>query len=111
MLARFKELPDGAVLWTRLGDGSYRLGRVAGPYYYDGSDAAQSLGLPHARAVRWLDARFGEEETPRPVVETFARGGRNLQQIRHPDAERRSSEFWARSADLQLSPTRARRTR
>jgi hypothetical protein len=97
MLARFKELPDGAMLWTRQGDGSYRLGRIAGPYYYDGSDAAQLLGLPHARAARWLDERFDEERTPRPVVETFARGGRNLQQIRHPDAAWGSSELWARS--------------
>jgi hypothetical protein len=45
MLRRFAELPDGVVVWTRTGDGAFRLGRIAGPWRYDDSaPAAYEVG-------------------------------------------------------------------
>jgi hypothetical protein len=40
MLRRFAELPDGTLVWTTASDGSYRLGRITGPWRYDNSAAA-----------------------------------------------------------------------
>jgi len=96
MLHRFAELPDGAFVWTRTGDGAYRLGRIAGPLREDDSPAAREVGLAHVRAANWLDRAFGEDEVPPAVAATFGRGGRNLQRTHSEDAERRTAELWDR---------------
>ena len=49
MLRRFAELPDGSFVWTRVADGSYRLGRIAGPWRYDDSTAEPEVRLKRAR--------------------------------------------------------------
>jgi hypothetical protein len=95
MLRRFAELPDGALVWTRLADGTYRLGRLAGDWRYDRSRAAADVGIHHVRPVRWLDRPFGEDEIPTAVADTFARGGRNVQRIRDGAAEERTAELWS----------------
>jgi hypothetical protein len=94
MLRRFAKLPHGAGVWTRLGDGTYRLGRIAGPWRYDDSAAARAVGIHHVRPAIWMERSFGEHEAPAAVAATFARGGRNLQQIHDPGAERRTAELW-----------------
>jgi hypothetical protein len=82
-LERFGEVPEGAHVWTRDGDGMYRLGRLAGPLR-DG-----------ARAVDWLDRPFGEDEVPGAVAATFARGGRNFQRTHSATAERATAGLWS----------------
>jgi hypothetical protein len=94
MLRRFAELPDGAFVWTRLTDGTYRLGRLAGPWRYADDAAARAVGIHHVRPADWRDRPFGEHEVPAGVAETFARGGRNLQRIGSPAAQRRTAELW-----------------
>ena len=94
MLRRFAELPDGAFVWTRTADGTYRLGRIAGPWRYDDSPAARAVGIHHVRPATWLDRPFGEHEVPPAVAATFARGGRNFQQTHGERAERRTAELW-----------------
>jgi len=94
MLRRFAELPEGALVWTRTADGTYRLGRIAGPWRYDDSAAAREVGIHHVRPATWLDRRFGEDEVPPAVAATFARGGRNFQQTHDERAERRTAELW-----------------
>lgn len=98
MLRRFAELPDGTSVWTRLGDGTYRLGRIAGPWRYDSSAAAQAVGIHHVRPAVWLEQPFGEHDVPTAVAATFARGGRNLQRTHDAEAERRTAELWAEYA-------------
>jgi hypothetical protein len=98
MLQRFAELPDGTSVWTRLTDGTYRLGRIAGPWRYDASTAARTVGIHHVRPTRWLDRPIGEHEAPAAVAATFARGGRNLQRTHDAGAERRTAELWAAHA-------------
>lgn len=95
MLRRFAELPDGVFVWTRDTAGWYRLGRVAGPWRYDGSAAARAVGIHHVRPATWLERAFGEDEVPAAVAATFARGGRNLQRTHDAGAERRTAELWA----------------
>lgn len=94
MLRRFVDLPDGVFVWTRVGDGAYRLGRIAGPWRHDDSAAAREVGIHDVRPADWLDRAFAEDEVPSGVAATFARGGRNLQRIHDEDAERRTAELW-----------------
>lgn len=94
-LQRFADVPDGAFVWSRMRDGSYRLGRLAGPLREECSDAAEAVGLPHVRPADWLDRRFGDEEVPPAVAATFARGGRNFQRIHDAAAERLTASLWA----------------
>jgi hypothetical protein len=93
MLRRFAELPDGTFVWTR-GESSYFLGRIAGPWRYDDSDAAREVGIHHVRPTRWLDGPFGEHEVPAGMVASFARGGRNLQRTHGEAVERQTAALW-----------------
>jgi hypothetical protein len=93
-LHRFAELPDGVFVWTRTGDGAYRLGRISGPIRPDDSPAARRVGVRHVRPTEWLDRALDEREAPAGVAATFARGGRNFQRIHDDDAERLSAALW-----------------
>jgi hypothetical protein len=94
MVRRFAEVPEGAFVWTRVGDGSYRLGRLVGPWRYDDSAAARAVGIHHVRPADWLDRPFGAHAVPPAVAATFARGGRNFQRIHDAGAERATAALW-----------------
>ncbi|MGH2892486.1 MAG: hypothetical protein ACRDPM_04345 [Solirubrobacteraceae bacterium] len=91
MLKRFAELPVGSIVWTRTADGRYAVGHISGPWRYDDSAAARRVGIHHVRPARWGQRLLSPEEVPVDVVETFARGGRNLQQIHSDVAERQTA--------------------
>lgn len=84
-IARFAAAPDESEVWTRDADGWYWCGRLAGPWRYDSAPAAETVDLVHVRDCAWGDAPVAESDAPTPVVETFARGGRNWQRIRTMD--------------------------
>jgi len=88
---RFAAVPDGAFVWTRDSDGTYWVGRIAGPVRTAARDAA---GLSHVRPADWLDRPFGELDVPADVAATFARGGRNFQRTHGEAVERRTAELW-----------------
>jgi hypothetical protein len=94
MLHRFAGIEEGAFVWTRTGEGEYRLGRITGPWRYDDSKAARDVGIHHVRPAQWLGRAFGEDEVPAAVAATFARGGRNFQRTHSAEAERRTAELW-----------------
>jgi hypothetical protein len=98
MLRRFAAVPDGAFVWTREADGTYRLGRIDGPWRYVDTLAAREVGIHHVRPAAWLDRPFGEDEVPAGVAFTYARGGRNLQRTHDEDAERETAALWDRHA-------------
>lgn len=98
MLQRFAALPNGTSVWTQLGDSSFRLGQIAGPWRYDDSAAARAVGIHHVRPARWIEQPFGADEVPAAVAATFAHGGRNLQRTHDAGAERRTAELWAAHA-------------
>ncbi len=94
MLARFAELPDGTFVWTRLADDTYRLGRITGPWRYDDSGAARAVGIHHVRDAEWLDRPIGDDVVPAAVAATFARGGRNVQQIHGEGLADATTALW-----------------
>ncbi|HEY4096905.1 MAG TPA: hypothetical protein VGM33_15395 [Baekduia sp.] len=103
-LERFAHVPAGAFVWTRDGDGLYRLGRLTGgPWRYDASPAAGAAGLHHVRPAEWLDRPFGDDAVPAAVAATFARGGRNFQRTHDALAERQTAALWD---DATASTTR-----
>jgi hypothetical protein len=89
---RFAAVPAGSFVWTRLTDGSLRLGRIDGPLRDDGAPEA---GIVHVRPATWLERPFAEDEVPAAVARTFARGGLNFQRTHDAAAERRTAELWA----------------
>jgi hypothetical protein len=89
-IARFAAVPDGALVWTRDGDGAYWLGRLGGPVRPADTAARDAAGLTYVRPAVWLDRPFFEHDVPDGVAATFARGGRNFQRT-HGDAVERSS--------------------
>lgn len=94
MLERFAALLDGTFVWTEGPEGDYRLGRITGPWRYDDSPAARSVGVHHVRPTRWLERPIGDREVPPAVAHTFARGGRNLQRTHDDEAERTTVALW-----------------
>jgi hypothetical protein len=94
MLRRFSELPDGSFVWTRVSDGSYRLGQIAGARRRDDSPAASEVGIHNVRPAAWLDRPLGDDEVPTAVADTFARGGRNFQRTHDELAERETAKLW-----------------
>lgn len=94
MLERFAALPEGTLVWTRTGEDEFRLGSIEGRWRWDGSTAARAVGIHNVRTTRWLDRAFGEDETPRAVVATFERGGKNFQRTNDAEAEQASSRLW-----------------
>ena len=94
-ISRFAAVPDGAFVWTRDTDGTYWVGRIAGPLRPADPAAHDAAGLTHVRAADWRDRPFGEHDVPAGIAATFARGGRNFQRTHGDAVERRTAELWA----------------
>lgn len=95
-LERFVALPEGTFVWTRDGDGLLWLGRLDGPWWYDGSAEAAAVDLVHVRSCVWLPAPVDPAVAPAAVTATFARGGRNGQRIGTPGAGAATAAVWER---------------
>lgn len=93
-VARFAELDDGSFVWTRDTDGSFWLGRISGPYFYDADKAAAAVDLVHVRPCEWLSVPLLEQDVPAAVIATFRRGGRNFQEIHHPSIDVETQTIW-----------------
>lgn len=89
---RFAEAADGSFVWTRGGDGLYRLGRLNGPYFYDAEGS--TVDLVHVRPCDWRGVPVPDRDTPAAVLATFGRGGRNFQQIHDACVGEQSSRLW-----------------
>jgi len=94
MLLRFAELPEGVFVWTQTGDDEFRLGRIAGPWRYERSGCVRTAGIHHVRPAIWVPGTISAADTPPAVLETFARGGRNLQRINDPEVEPATAALW-----------------
>lgn len=91
---RFAAVPEGAFVWTRDVDGLFWLGRLDGAWRYDASRPAAEVDLVHVRECAWRHAPVAEERVPPGVRLAFARGGRNWQEIRDPDAALAAARVW-----------------
>ena len=96
-IERLASLDEGVFVWTRDADGWFHLGRVCGPYRFDDSEAARAVGIVHVRPARWLDAPVDPDAVPTAVIDTFARGGRNLQRIHGGSVEALTLAVWTRT--------------
>ncbi|KMO76951.1 hypothetical protein [Mycolicibacterium chlorophenolicum] len=91
-VSRFADAADGSFVWTRDGDGLFWLGRLTGPYVYDAD--GEDVDLVHVRPCRWRDVPLVENRCPAAVLATFARGGRNFQQIHDAAVGVESARLW-----------------
>lgn len=94
MIRNFASLPEGSYVWTQTGESEYRLGLITGPWSYDSSPKATAVGIFQVRPAEWLPVPFTLKTTPLPVIDTFARGGRNFQRIRDPEAGPATHRLW-----------------
>jgi hypothetical protein len=81
-IRRFTLAPAGSLVWTRDRSGGLHLGRLGDGQRYVRDAVARQMGLPHQRDCDWAAGPVPVELVPAAVIETFARGGRNWQQIR-----------------------------
>jgi len=95
-LERFASVSTGVFVWTRDAHAFLWLGRVTGAWRYDAAPEASDVDLVHVRDCTWLAEPVPYDEAPPSVHVTFARGGRNWQRIRPPDAAAISAEIWRR---------------
>jgi hypothetical protein len=93
-LDRFAAAPVGAFVWTRHPDGATYLGRVAGALRHD--EAGAAVDLVNVRDCDWIDRPIDASLVPAAVRQTFARGGRNVQQIHPGDVEAETERVWHR---------------
>ena len=91
-IRRFTLTPAGSLIWTRDRRGGLHLGRLGGGQRYARDADALRLGLPHRRDCEWGAGPVPVDLVPAAVRETFARGGRNWQQIRADDGA--SARLW-----------------
>lgn len=93
-LERFIAAPVGAFVWTRDGDGRTYVGRLTGPWRHD--EAGASVDLVEVRDTEWVTEPVDASLIPPAVAQTFARGGRNFQQIHPGDVETETDLLWER---------------
>jgi hypothetical protein len=93
-IARFSAAPDGSFVWTRDVDGLLWLGRMTGAVRRDTASEAKAVDLVHVRPCEWLPRPVDPQRVPPAVRATFARGGRNWQQIHDPDVSALSARLW-----------------
>ena len=93
-IERFASVTAGSFAWTRDVRGQYRLGRIEGPYRYDGRDGDVTVDLVHVRACKWLVSAVPDSDVPQAVVATFGRGGRNFQQTHGLGVDLESLRVW-----------------
>jgi len=97
MLKRFGELPPHVLVWTRVSDDGFHLGRIVGEWRYADDADARAVGIHHVRPAEWTPL-LDPATVPGAVRATFDRGGRNFQRIRDAEAEARSEEIWRGAA-------------
>ena len=96
-LERFSAVAEGSFVWTRDGDGDTYLGRLLGGCRHDASAEAATADLVHVRDCTWLTDPVDPMDVPPAVTHTFARGGRNFQEIHHPAVSAQSAAVWDRA--------------
>lgn len=93
-LERFVAAPEGSFVWTRDVDGATFVGRIAGPWRRD--DDGGTVDLVDVRDCDWITAPVDPALVPAAVAQTFARGGRNWQQIHPGDVGAQTTVLWER---------------
>jgi hypothetical protein len=93
-LERLVAAPAGSFVWTRHPDGRTFIGRITGPWRRD--DGGAELDLVNLRDCEWIAEPVDPALIPAAVAQTFARGGRNFQQIHPAGIEADTADVWQR---------------
>lgn len=91
-LERFAAVRKGSFVWTRDADENTYVGRVTGPWRHDPDGAA--VDLVNVRDTDWVVEPVDPALVPAAVAQTFARGGRNFQQIHPGNVEAETVDLW-----------------
>ncbi|VXC22593.1 conserved hypothetical protein [Aeromicrobium sp. 9AM] len=92
-LERFASAPVGSFVWTRDATGAVHVGRLTGELRYNAAGA--DVDLVNVRDTDWVTRPVDAALVPPAVAQTFARGGRNFQQIHPGDVEAQTEALWA----------------
>lgn len=103
-----QDAQEGDFVWTRDSAGAYWLGRITGPWRFDGSAEASKWDLNNARSCEWLEGSFRDWEVPGAVVRSFT--GRSSSFCRVAPGNRggwRVTELiWRKTEDPGMRPPR-----
>lgn len=101
-----KDAKCGDLVWNRDSSGAYWLGRITGPWRFDGSDEASKWDLNNVRDCEWLTQAYRDWEVPGAVVRSFT--GRASSFCRVAPDERggwRITELiWEQTKDPNMKP-------
>lgn len=90
------ETAVGDFVWTRDTSGRYLLGRIAGDYRYDNSEAAKRVDVHHVRPVEWAPRRLNDLEVPGEVTLAFTGVGESWCRINKEGARALTPFLWAK---------------
>lgn len=71
----------GDLVWNRDSSGAYWLGRIAGPWRFDGSAEASRHDLNNVRDCEWLAQSYRDWEVPGAVVRSFTGPGSSFSRV------------------------------
>jgi hypothetical protein len=99
---------EGDLVWTRDSRGAYWLGRITGPWRFDGSDEASRWDLNNVRDCEWLERSFRDWEVPGAVVRSFTGRSSSFSRVAPNDRGgwRVTGLIWRQTRDPSLKPPR-----
>jgi hypothetical protein len=71
----------GDLVWNRDSSGAYWLGRITGPWRFDGSSEASKWDLNNIRDCEWLLRSYRDWEVPGAVVRSFTGPGSSFSRV------------------------------
>jgi hypothetical protein len=71
----------GDLVWNRDSSGAYWLGRISGPWRFDGSEEASKWDLNNVRDCEWLSQSHRDWEVPGAVVRSFTGPGSSFSRV------------------------------
>ena len=96
----------GDLVWNRDSSGAYWLGRITGPWRFDGSPEASKWDLNNVRACEWLTQSHRDWEVPGAVVRSFTGPGSSFSRVA-PDERggwRVTELIWEQTKDPAATP-------
>jgi hypothetical protein len=103
-----RDARDGDLVWTRDSAGAYWLGRIAGPWRFDGSDEASRWDLNNIRGCEWLESSFRDWEVPGAIVRSFTGRSSSFSRVAPDDQGgwRITELIWRQTKNPGLKPPR-----
>jgi hypothetical protein len=96
----------GDLVWNRDSSGAYWLGRITGPWRFDGSPGTSKWDLNNIRDCEWLARAYRDWEVPGAVVRSFTGPGSSFSRVA-PDERsgwRVTELIWEQTKDPKAKP-------